>query len=200
MRRIALFLGIATLLTGPALAQTRIEVADIRSHPFSIAFGPHGRLDLRVRSGDVRVVGVEEPRISVEVSGKNADQARDLKVRFEQRNDGARMRVFGGPRNGIQITVRVPSTTDLRARVPFGDFAVEGIPGNKDVELHAGDLTVDVVDRLAYARVDASVYSGEVDADVFGETHGGLFRSFSREGPGAFRLHAHVGAGQLTLR
>jgi len=200
MRRIAIFLGLATLVAGPALAQTRVEVADIRNHPFSIEFPPQSRLDLRVRSGDVRVVGVEEHRITVEVSGRNADQSRDLKVRFEKRTDGARLRVFGGPRNGITITVRIPSTTDLRARVPFGEVAVEKVSGNKDVELHAGDLTVDVVDRLAYAKVDASVFSGEVDADVFGESHGGLFRSFRQDGPGTYRLHAHVGAGQLTLR
>ncbi|HEY6929512.1 MAG TPA: hypothetical protein VJA66_07540, partial [Thermoanaerobaculia bacterium] len=71
--------------------------------------------------------------------------------------------------------------------------------GNKDVELNAGDLTVAVHGPDNYAHVDASVYSGEVDAAAFGEEHGGLFRSFHREGAGPYRLHAHVGAGQLTL-
>jgi len=110
------------------------------------------------------------------------------------------LRIRGGPRNGITITVRIPSKTDLHARVPFGEVVIENVSGNQDVELHAGDLTVDVGDRDAYSRVDASVYSGEVDADVFGATKGGLFRSFRYDGPGAYRLHAHVGAGQLTLR
>jgi hypothetical protein len=29
---------------------------------------------------------------------------------------------------------------------------------------------------------------------------GGLFRSFEERGNGKYRLHAHVGAGELTLR
>jgi hypothetical protein len=145
-------------------------------------------------------VGVEEGKISVELSGSNAYKAGDLKVRFDRKDGQGDLRIRGGPRNRITITVRIPSKTDLHARVPFGDVLVEKVSGNKDVELHAGDLTVEVGDPKDYARVDASVYTGEVDADVFGATKGGLFRSFGHDGPGAYRLHAHVGAGQLTLR
>ena len=200
MRRLLLFLCLAALSAAPCLAQTKIEATDIANHPFSVPFAAGSRLNLRVRSGDVHVVGVAENRISVELSGSKVHEARDLKVRFEKKGGGTELRVSGGPRNGISITVRIPAKTDLRARVPFGEVRVENVSGDKDVELHAGDLTVDVGDREAYSRVDASVYTGEVDADVFGETKGGLFRSFRHEGSGAYRLHAHVGAGQLTLR
>ena len=34
----------------------------------------------------------------------------------------------------------------------------------------------------------------------FGETKDGLFRSFEKTGTGHYRLHAHVGAGDLNLR
>jgi hypothetical protein len=200
MRRLFLLLGFASLLASPGLAQSRIEATDIQNHPFSVDFPGHDRLHLKIRSGDVRVVGVDQEKVSVELSGSNAYKAGDLKVRFERKDDGGHLRVRGGPQNGITITVRIPSKTDLHARVPFGEVVIEKVSGNQDVELHAGDLTVDVGDRDAYSRVDASVYSGEVDADVFGATKGGLFRSFRYDGPGAYRLHAHVGAGQLTLR
>jgi hypothetical protein len=200
MRRLSLLLGLAALLASPCLAQSRIEATDILNHPFSVDFAPQSRLNLRVRSGEVRVVGVEQNRISVELAGRNAHDARNLKVRFERKDGGAEMRISGGPRDGIRITVRVPAKTDLRARVPFGEVVVENISGNQDVSLHAGDLTVAVGDREAYSRVDASVFTGEVDASAFGESRGGLFRSFRHDGAGLYRLHAHVGAGQLTLR
>ncbi len=110
------------------------------------------------------------------------------------------MRICGGPRDGITVTVRIPATTDLSARVPFGEVVVENLQGNQDVRLHAGELTVALADREAYSRVDASVVTGEVDASAFGESKGGLFRRFHRAGQGSYRLHARVGAGQITLR
>jgi hypothetical protein len=33
----------------------------------------------------------------------------------------------------------------------------------------------------------------------FGESRGGLFRSFEKSGNGRYKLVAHVGAGNLTL-
>lgn len=202
MRKLTLFLGLAALLARPCLAQRKIEATDIVNHPFSVAFAPQSRLDLRVRSGDVRVVGTDQDTISVDLSGSKVDdpRTRDLKIVFERKNGQAEMRISGGPKNDLTITVKIPAQTDLRARIPFGEVVVENVTGNKDVSLHAGDLTVEVGDRAAYARVDASVFTGEVDAAAFDETHGGLFRKFHHDGQGTYRLNAHVGAGQITLR
>ena len=51
-----------------------------------------------------------------------------------------------------------------------------------------------------YGHVDMSVNVGEVDADIFGDSKGGLFRTISRDAAGKYRLHAHVGTGQLNIR
>ena len=110
------------------------------------------------------------------------------------------MRICGGPNNDLRITIRIPSDTDLHARVPFGEVNVENVTGDQDVELHAGELNIDVGDPDDYSRVDASVFTGELDAAPFGEMKGGLFRSFRTTGSGPHRLHAHVGAGELNLR
>jgi hypothetical protein len=56
------------------------------------------------------------------------------------------------------------------------------------------------VTREEWFMVEASVTSGGLKAPPFGENHGGLFRSFEKSGNGKYRLHAHVGAGDLTLR
>ena len=190
MRRVVFFLCVS-LTAAAAIAQPA---------PFSADFPSGGKLRLHVRSGEVHIVGTNENKISVEVSGKRASQATDFHVRLKERDGATEMRVTGGPKKDITITVRIPKNTDLYARIPFGEAHVENLVGNKDVELHAGDLTVEVGDSADYSHVDASVYTGELDGHAFGEEHGGLFRSFKKQGSGKYRLHAHVGAGQLTLQ
>jgi hypothetical protein len=93
----------------------------------------------------------------------------------------------------------LPKNCDLYLRVPAGDVTVTGISGNKDIELHAGDLSIHVGDPSEYSHVDASVNAGDVEAVPFGESHSGLFRSFKKSGSGRYRLHAHVGAGDVSL-
>ena len=200
MIRSAFLLACIAVLSPVCVAQTKLEATDLANHPFSEDFASGGKLRLRVRSGEIHVIGTAENKISVELSGKKAYDTKKLKVRLERRDGTANMRISGGPRNDLTITIRIPTNTDLYARIPFGEVHVENIAGDQDVELHAGDLTVVVRDSAAYSHIDASVFSGEVDAAAFGESHGGLFRSFRREGSGRYRLHAHVGAGQLTLQ
>jgi hypothetical protein len=200
MLRSSFLLACAALLAAVCIAQTKLEATDIANHPFSKEFASGSTLRLRVRSGDIHVIGTDQNKISVELSGKKAYDARDLRVRLERKNSTANMRISGGPRNHLTITIRIPKKTDLYARIPFGAVHVENIASNQDVELHAGELTVDVGNAANYSHVDASVFTGELDAVPFGESHGGLFRSFRKDGSGRYRLHAHVGAGQLTLQ
>lgn len=200
MLRSAVLLTCAALLAPAGIAQTRLEATDIGNHPFSADFAAGGKLRLRVRSAEVRIIGTAENKISVELSGRSAHEARKLKVRFRRSGSTGEMRICGGPRNDLTITIRIPSDTDLYARIPFGDVQVKNVTNNQDVELHAGDLTVDVGNATDYSHVDASVLSGELDAVPFRESKGGLFRSFRKNGSGRYRVHAHVGAGQLTLQ
>jgi hypothetical protein len=47
-----------------------------------------------------------------------------------------------------------------------------GVTGDKDLELSFGDLTVEVSKAEDYAQVDASVYSGALDAEPFAISKG----------------------------
>ena len=198
MRR-AFLLLCALVAAAPVFSETKADVRDIVDHPFSVDFASGGKLDLKVRSGDVRIVGTNENRISVELSGRNLHRAREVRVQLHEKAGTTRVRVTGGPHNELTITVRIPKETDLYARVPYGEVRVENVLGNKDVAIHAGDLTVDVGDPAEYARVDASVSTGDLDGRAFGESKDGLFRSFQKTGSGKYSLKAHVGAGDLTL-
>ena len=88
----------------------------------------------------------------------------------------------------------------LRAQIIAGDVEIKDIIGNKDIELSAGDLTIYAGDAADYSHVRASVNSGSIEASPFGESRGGLFRSFEKYGKGKYNLMAHVGAGDLTLK
>lgn len=203
MRTAVLVLSAALL--APACghaAQPWVQATDIARRPFSADFAAGGRLRLSIRSGEIHIVGTDDPKVSVALSGRSAhgDKAKKLRVKFRADGRDGEMKVSGGPSNDLTITVRVPSETDLHARIPFGEVEIENVHGSHDVEVHAGDLTIEVGDPRDYAHVDASVGAGDLDGGPFAEYEDGLFRSFRKDGDGRLRLHAHVGAGDLTLQ
>ncbi len=181
-------------------AQTKFDVKDIENHPFTADFNSGGKLRMYLRSGDFRIEGTDGNKITVRLGGGNAYRASDLRVQLEGSNDMADLTVSGGPSNDLEVRIEVPRKTGLFIRMPAGNLELRHTVGNKDVELHAGELVIDVGDTSEYSSVDASVYSGGIEASPFGESHGGLFRSFHKEGNGKYHLHAHVGAGDLTLQ
>ena len=194
-------LSVAVFSTPLVMAQSKkIEATDLPEHPFQVDYPSGSQMSLRLRSGDVRVVGKERNQISVRVEARDTERAREVKVYFERSENSAELRVWGGPKNDLQIIVEVPKNTGLFVRMPAGQLEISDVTGDKDVQLHAGDLILHVGDPADYSHVDASVTTGGLEAPPFHEDHGGLFRSFQKSGNGRYRLHAHVGAGDLTLR
>jgi hypothetical protein len=201
MRNAVRFLFIAVLFAPLTLAQSqKAEATSFPDRPFQADFPSGSQLSIHVRSGDVRVVGREDNKVTVRVSAKDWEKAKEIKVRFERLQNSGELNISGGPKNDVQITVEVPRATGLFVRMPAGQLEISEITGDKDVELHAGELIVAVGNPADYSHVDASVMSGGIEAPPFGEDHGGLFRSFHKSGNGKYKLHAHVGAGDLNLR
>jgi hypothetical protein len=181
--------------------QTHLSVTDIYTHPFEVDLPYDQKLTLELRSGDYRVVGSASEKVSVRTTGDRAEKGRDVSLTFKHMNSHAELRMTGGPiNNGPSIVIEVPKASNLYVRLPFGDLNIEGVSGDKDVEMHAGDLNIQVGNPADYGHVDASVNAGDLSAGPFGETKDGLFRSFEKTGTGRYRLHAHVGAGDLNLK
>lgn len=103
-----------------------------------------------------------------------------------------------GPKNYAAV-IQVPRNSNLKVRLNGGRLRVDGINGDKDIESHAGAVSIDVGQPEKYARVDASVDVGHIDAPPFQVAQEGFARSFSRRGPGSYHLHAHVGTGEIRL-
>jgi hypothetical protein len=172
---------------------------DLAHHTFYVDFAPRGQIDLRVRPGEIHIIGSDEGRIVVRVEGRQGRDSKDMQARFEKHGNSGVLEIAGGPRNDVTITVQVPRESNLVVRVFAGDVEVRDVVGDKDVELNFGSLRIGVGDATDYSSVKASVSSGEIDAKPFGESHGGLFRSLEKSGNGRYKLRAHVGAGQLSL-
>lgn len=200
MRRAPVLLFFALLMTVPAAAQTTVHVDDLSHRPFASPFPSGGRLTLHIRSGDIHIVGSGDDRLGVRVGGRKGSDSTAIEARFRRSGDSADLDVSGGPPNDVTITVEVPRRCSLLVRIPAGDVDVEGVTGDKDIRLRAGDLKIDVGNPADYARVEASVTAGDIDARPFGESRGGLFRSFQKTGAGRYTLTARLWAGDLTLR
>jgi hypothetical protein len=201
MRKAICILSLAVISAPLAPAQSKkIEATNLPDHPFQVDYPSGSQMSLHLRSGDIRVVGSNDNKVSVRVKAENMEKAREVKVVFDRFDNSAELWVSGGPRDNIQIIVEVPKATGLFVRMPAGQLEISDITGDKDVQLHAGELILYVGDPADYSHVDASVTTGGLEAPPFHEDHGGLFRSFHKSGNGKYRLHAHVGAGDLTLR
>jgi hypothetical protein len=168
---------------------------------FEAAVQPGGDLRMRLRSGDIEIRGSDSPVLRVSCHMQYPERAKEVAIEFEPSGKSGNLRIRGGPNNDIRFRIEVPKNTNLYIRSPAGDLSLSGVVGDKDVEIHAGDLTISVGDAADYKHADASVYAGDLSASAFGVSKDGLFRSFDKDNPGGkYRLHAHVGAGDLVLR
>ena len=150
-------------------------------------------------AGAYRVSAGPDDRIRVEWTVRHQHELRDVEADVEVDGSDATVVVVDGPRNGFHVDIEVPRRADLTIRLSAGELSVEDIVGNKDIRLHAGELRIDVGDTHDYRRVEGSVWAGELQAEPFRITKGGLFRSLDWRGTGEFFLKAHLKAGELRL-
>jgi len=194
------FLSGIFLLPLSGVAQNKVDVKDLAHHPIEKEFPSGGQLEIHLRSAEIHIVGSDENKVVVKAGGKNGSDSDDIHAHFEGFDRIGKLSVTGGPSNEVTITVQVPKKSDLVVRIFAGEVEIKDIKGNKNVELSAGNLTIGVGDPADYFHVQASVTTGNIEAQVFGEQRDGLFRSFEKSGSGKYKLVAHVGAGNLTLQ
>ena len=170
--------------------------------PVGAKFTSGGQIRMDICPSQLDVSGSDENqvRISYYLDDRDDDRDSDVKVGLRISGDHADVKVTRCPQNNFHVKLEVPRSSNLYVRMFAGQFNLLGITGDKDIELHAGQLTIDVGKPEDYFRVDASLLTGDLQASAFNVSKSGLFRSFEQGGPGKYRLHVHVGAGQITLR
>jgi hypothetical protein len=195
-----LALGFGTVLLFPRNAAAQMEnIDEIGKTPVEAKFLSDGRIRLSLCPGAVHLIGRDDSVLRISYHSHSGGDE-DVRVRIQVSGEQAGIRVSGCPRNNFELKVEMPKSSNLYVRMFAGELIVNGVTGDKDVELHAGHLTMELGKPEDYARVDASVLTGDLEASAFDVSKGGLFRSFDRSGPGKYRVHAHVGAGQIELR
>ncbi len=188
-------------LDGPSdLPQAQIELRE---------FSPGGSLRMALRVGDVRIIkGTDNQHIRLRYTPKSNDKdvadsdfARRVSLRFEVHGSEAEIK-FEAPQGGtIDAVLEVPSPTNLDVKMRVGDLGVEGVEGNKDLQVHVGDIHVGLGSKPNYCKVDASTHIGDISQSL-GRTKGWwlLGQSLKFRGDGQYQLHAHAGIGDIAFR
>lgn len=200
MKRVIRLLCACALFTVAASAQTVDRTVNLKDQIFETNLGSGATLRLHLHDGDFRVVGADTNVLTVRAEGKHLDQARKVKITEVRCGDGLDLTLNHVPKNEVQVTITIPRNTHLYARMRGGDLTVDGVVGNKDLALTAGDLNVGVGDPAQYAHVDLKVKFGDISGSQFGDPRGEIGNSVQADGPGQYQLQAHVFAGDLNLK
>jgi len=158
-------------------------------------FAAGGRVTMDLSAGEYEITGSPDNRVRLDW---DADDRHDVDNRLTVQGTEARVST-DGPTNHFRVRIQVPARSNLYVRLTAGELTIKGIEGDKDVELHAGELDIDVIRPEDYGHVDAKIWAGEIHASAFRITKEGLFRSFDWNGTGKYRLHAHLKAGEMRL-
>jgi hypothetical protein len=160
---------------------------------------PNWPLAIDLSSGDYQIVPSESDSIAVVYQENQPQNQRKIEVQISA-GHGQNYLKIAGPKSNFHAVIEVPRHTDLRVRMSAGGLRVGEVEGNKDIEMRAGSLELSAIRPQDYAKTDFSVRVGDLNAPSFNTAQSGFWRSLRTYGPGKYRLHAHVGVGDLTLR
>jgi len=174
-----------------AEAPTQTATVSAADKPFVAG----GTIKLDFAGGGYEIRTAADNHIRVAIGGNTGNAKVDVTV--EGRS--ADVKITDTPHSNFRATVEVPASADIVVRLTGGELKIDAITGNKDVESYAGNVQIAVGDPNDYARVDAAVKAGEINASPFGGSKSGLMQEFTWSGNGKHTLRAHLGAGNLTL-
>lgn len=159
---------------------------------------PNWPLEIELGSGDYQIVASASDSIAV-VYDEGTGAVRKVKVQIDSGHGQNHIKI-AGEKSNFHAVIEVPRRTDLRVRMSAGGLSIGDVEGNKDIEIVAGNLELNSLRPEDYAQADFSVRIGDVYAPLFKTAKTKLRQPFRTSGPGKYRLHAHVGVGDMTLR
>lgn len=192
MKRVLIALAVAAMALFLANAQV-VKTADSMERMFAEG----GTVHLRLSPGEYSVRGGIRDRIFVHWQADNPDVTRKVKVQVDTAGSIATIRIEGSTKDA-QVLIEIPARSNLHLRLRAGEVRIEGVEGNKDIQMSAGDMNI-AVDPESYSRVHASVSVGELNAPAFRTSKEGFARSFEWYGSGRYTLRARLFAGELKL-
>ena len=185
------------MLAGWASAEEKPWVAGKSAHA---SFPARGMVILHLGAGDATVI--ENPNakeIVITTETRAADKVNSIRASVNAAGSTADV-IVDGP-NNFRYRIELPTAADLKVRMSAGDLTIDGVDGNTDVELHAGDCNISLATAPEnFGPIDMSVKAGDLSSGPFGASKGGLFRHFHLNRIAKYKFHAHVGAGDLVVK
>jgi hypothetical protein len=183
-----------------ALQGPNTSAQDSGQHSVRQEFVSGGTIRLHLEAGGYTISPGDSENIVVTCRADSEEQLKQVKVAIKRAGTSADVYISETPHNNFQAAIEVPRSSNLWARLSAGELVVEDVEGDKNVQVLAGRIQIDVPHPEQYGHRDASVLTGSIEASAFDISKGGLFRSFDQHGPGKYRLHAHVITGEIDLR
>lgn len=158
-----------------------------------------GTVRLHLEAGGYTIVPGDSENITVTYRAGTEAELDRVRVEINPTAMSAEVYVSKTPHNHFQATIEVPRNSNLWARLSAGELNIEDVEGDKNIEVIAGQIQIDIPHPEQYGRRDASVTTGSIESSAFAVSKGGLFRSFEQHGQGKYRLHAHILSGEIDL-
>jgi hypothetical protein len=202
LNRRMLFVGLVAGLVAASFAATPAAAATQgETRTETRAFAPGGSLRLTMRAGDVRILKGDTDQIRVRYTSesRHGDFAGRVTLRFDVRGKDATLNFHMPSHGDVAVQVEVPAQTDLRVNLNAGNVTVRGVEGNKDLQVHVGDIEVEPVTHASYRRLDASTHIGDITAAEYVRVRGWIGNSVKSDGTGTYRVHVRTRIGDITF-
>jgi hypothetical protein len=193
MRLIALMVAGLAIFVTPAPAATHTHVFDCPAT---------GSLWFRLRGGDVHITrGTDPGHIVLRYTPhpKNPNEEKRVQIRSYVQGSQVRLEIKTPVSLSVDAEVEVPSPISLEVHMTGGDLTVEGVDGDKKLQLFAGDLKVEVGTLQKVRDAEVSVRVGDLDVPHIGQVRGWLGHTWRYQGNGQYRLYAHTSFGDTSL-
>lgn len=193
MRFFALIFALVCTALVASVADTRPE-AQVQQ-----AFPAGGRVYFDLSPGGYTIRAGDSDQITVVYRASSEAQLRDVKATIQITGSIARVSLSNTPHNNFSAEIEVPRQSGLKVRMFAGEVIIDGVQGDKDVQVRTGRIQIRIPNPDEYGEREASVSAGSIEAGAFDVSKGGLFRSFEQSGKGKYRLRAHVTTGEIDL-
>jgi len=181
------------------------------THSEIYPIGSSKSLHIQWKVGDIRILkGADSNNIHVHYTIRSKRESDLQNVKIEFRTNGSAMTIeadsaFRG-NTSIDAEIEVPDPMTLDVHLKVGDMTVEGIHGDKTLEVSVGDIRVRMENEPEYRTVRAKSGIGNVswtnDGRQVDRLHKGgwLGKKLSYDSNGKYELSAKVSVGDIELR
>lgn len=180
-----------------SLTTTLVSAQAQNQGTFELGLIPGALLKLELSSGNYRIESGVADRLIIQSFAKNPQEQKKVRFGLTATRQEAQVKVSGP--SHVDVSIQIPKNVNLSVRLNGGRLTLTGIEGDKDIESNAGQLNINIGNAQDYRAIDASVNIGDIEARALPGIGVGPVHSLNATGPGKYRLHVHVGSGQIRL-